>query len=124
LLQQWLHDVKRARPELAFIAESHTAEILTRRLLDGLLDVAFMLDPAQLDVLQIVEVASVELLLLSTTPCRDVEPSLAEGYVLVDLGLAAALQHRRLFPDAPEPKMRVGKAKMALAYLLDLGGAA
>ena len=29
-----------------------------------------------------------------------------------------------MFPDAPEPQIRVGQAKMALAYLLEWGGAA
>ena len=43
---------------------------------------------------------------------------------MVDWGLAHALHHRRLFPDAPEPRLRVGQAKMAHAYMLELGGSA
>jgi len=34
---------------MAIIAESQTPEVLTRRLIDGTLDVAIMLEPAQLD---------------------------------------------------------------------------
>ncbi len=124
LLQDWLHALGRARPELALIAESHTPEVLTRRLLDGALDVAFMLEPAQLEVLQIVEVALIRLTLVSTRDGLDPEAALAGDYLMVDWGLAHALQHRRLYPDAPEPRIRVGQAKMALAYMLELGGSA
>ncbi len=124
LLQGWLHAVRRRRPELAIIAESHTAEFLTRRLLDGALDVAFMLEPPQLELLQIVEVATIELVMVSNQPDVEPEQALAQDYIMVDWGLAHALQHRRLFPDAPEPSLRFGHAKMALSYIMDLGGAA
>lgn len=83
-----------------------------------------MLEPPQLEVLQIVEVARVVLTLVSSTPGIDADGALHGDYLMVDWGLAHALQHRRLFPDAPEPQLRVGQAKMALAYLLDLGGSA
>lgn len=123
-LQDWLHDVKRSRPELAIIAEAHTPEVLTRRLLDGLLDVALMLEPAQLEVLKIVEVAAIELRLVSTAAHQSLEEALGEGYVMVDWGLAQALMHRRAFPDAPEPRMRLAQGKMALSFLHALGGSA
>jgi DNA-binding transcriptional LysR family regulator len=124
LLQAWLHRLGRNRPELAIIAESHTPEFLNRRLLDGALDLAFMLEPAQLEVLQIVEVALIKLVLVSSTPARNAAQALGGDYVMVDWGLAHALEHRRQFPDAPEPRLRFGQAKMALAYLLELGGSA
>lgn len=124
LLQDWLHSLGRERPGLAIIAESHTPEVLTRRLLDGVLDVAFMLEPAQIEVLQIVEVALIRLTLVSTRSGLDVETALASDYLMVDWGLAHALHHRRIYPEAPEPRVRVGQAKMALAYMLELGGSA
>jgi DNA-binding transcriptional LysR family regulator len=60
LLQPWLHDLRRAFPDIALIMESHTAEHLTRRLVGGTMDVAVMLEPAQLDTLQIREVCMLE----------------------------------------------------------------
>ena len=123
-LQEWLHKLRRAKPGLAVIAESHTPELLTRKLLDGLLDVAFMLEPAQLEVLQIREVALVQLILVSSQAGQAIEEALDQGYIMVEWGLAHALEHQRLFPDAPEPQIRVGQAKMALAQMLDLGGSA
>lgn len=124
LLQGWLHRVRRRWPELAIIAESHSPEVLTRRILDGVLDVAFMLEPAQLEALQVEEIAIIRLALVSSRVDLTVDTALGDGYLMVDWGFAHALHHRRLFPDAPEPRLRVGQAKMALAHLQDLGGSA
>lgn len=124
LLQDWLHDVRRAHPKLALIAESHSPDLLTRRLLDGVLDLAFMLEPAQLEVLQIVPVAQLQLILVADVPDLSIEQALDQRYLMVDWGLAHALNHRRLFPDAAEPHTRLSSAKMALAYIEALGGSA
>lgn len=125
LLQEWLHRVRRKKPDLAVIAESHTPEVLTRRLLDGVLDVAFMVEPAQLELLQIEEVARIHQVMVSSQPgLTAAEALVRDDYLMVDWGLAHALQHRRLYPDAPEPLTRLGQDKMALAYLLELGGTA
>jgi DNA-binding transcriptional LysR family regulator len=124
LLQDWLYRLRQTLPDLALIAESHTPELLTRRLLDGVIDVAFMLEPAQLEVLQIREVARVRLALVADREGLTLDAALGAGYLMVDWGLAHALEHRRLFPDAREPQTRLSGAKMALGYLRALGGAA
>lgn len=124
LLQEWLHLLRQRRPEIALIVESHTPEVLTRRLLDGVLDLAFTLEPAQLDVLQIRKVAQLELALVADRPDLSVEEAMGEGYLMVDWGLGHALTHRRLFPDAPEPHTRLANARMAISYIQELGGAA
>ncbi len=123
-LQDWFHTMRQELPELAIIADVQTPELLTRRMLDGHLDLAFMLEPPQLEVMQTEEVALIRLLLVSASPGLDAEQALAGDYIMVDWGLAHALQHRRLFPDAPEPQLRVAQAKMALAHLLAMGGSA
>jgi DNA-binding transcriptional LysR family regulator len=122
LLQDWFHRVRQCLPELAITAESLTQEALTRDLLDGVLDLAFMVEPAQLDVLQIEEVGMIDLVLVGSRPNTTVDTALGDDYLMVDWGLAHALEHRRLFPDAPEPRIRVSLAKMALSHLLNLGG--
>jgi len=123
-LQDWFISLRRQMPEIATIAESHTPDLLTRRLLDGLLDVAFMIEPAQLDVLQIRKVGLIQLLLVSSETELSVEQALGEGYVMVDWGLAHAVEHRRIFPDVPEPHVRVGQSQIALTHLLNIGGSA
>ena len=122
LLQDWFHRVRQRLPKLAVIAESHTPEVLTRHLLDGLLDLAFMVEPAQLEVLQIQEIGVIDLVLVGDRGAVDTETALGDDYLMVDWGLAHALEHHRLFPDAPEPRIRVSQAKMALAHMLALGG--
>jgi len=123
-LQEWFVTLRKQKPEVAIIAECHTPALLTRRLLDGLLDVAFMLEPAQLDVLQVRKVALVQLVLVTSETDHRVEEALGEGYLMVDWGLAHAVEHRRMFPDASEPHVRVGQAKIALTHLLHIGGSA
>lgn len=124
LLQEWLLRTRAARPELALIVESHPPELLTRRLLDGVLDLVFMLEPPQLEVLQIWDVGGLSLNLVASRPGISLEQALGEGYLMVDWGLAHALTHRRLFPDAPEPHTRLDGSAMALGYLESVGGAA
>ena len=124
LLQRWLHDLRRAYPTLAIIAESQTPDFLTRKLIDGTLDVAILLEPAQLDIMQIREVATVDFILVSSDHALSVGQALDENYVFVDWGLSFGLEHRRTFPDAPESMTRVSHAKMALEYISLVGGSA
>lgn len=124
LLQRWLHDLRRTYPNLAIMAESQSPDFLTRKLIDGTLDVAIMLEPAQLDIMQIREIATIDFILVSATKGLSVESALEQDYVYVDWGLSFALDHRRIFPDAPESMTRVSHAKMALEYLNSIGGSA
>lgn len=124
LLQDWLADIHRHKPDMAIIAESHTPELLVRRLLDGVLDVGFMLEAPNLENLQIAEVASIQLVLVSASGPVDVVEALNYQYVMVDWGFSHALHHRRLFPDAAEPYFRFSQAKMTLEFIKNVGGAA
>ncbi len=124
LLQQWLHALRQAYPEMAVIAESQTPDYLTRRLIDGTLDVAIMLEPAQLDILQIREIATLEFVCVSSFSGLNIDQVFAGGYVYVDWGLSHGLDHRRAFPDAPEAMTRVSQPKIALEYIQMLGGSA
>ena len=124
LLQRWLHDLRRNYPDLGVIAEAQTPDFLTRKLIDGTLDVAILLEPAQLDIMQIREIATVEFILVSSEKAMSVEQALENNYVFVDWGLSFGLDHRRTFPDAPEAITRVSHAKMALEYISLVGGSA
>lgn len=124
LLQRWLHDLRRNFPDLAIIAESQTPDFLTRKLIDGTLDVAILLEPAQLDIMQIREIATMEFILVSSEQAVSVEQALKNNYVFVDWGLSFGLDHRRTFPDASEAITRVSHAKMALEYISLIGGSA
>lgn len=122
-MQEWVHDVHRSKPELALILESHTPETLVRRLLDGQLDLGFIMEPPQIDTLQIVEVAQLELVMVSSTDGMALTEAMDTGYVMVDWGLTVALQYRRLYPDAPESAFRIANASVAMDFILEFGGA-
>ena len=124
LLQRWMHDLRRTYPDLAIIAESQSPDLLTRRLIDGTLDVAIMLEPAQLDIMQVRQIAELELVCVSSAQGLGIEQALARNYVFVDWGLSFGLDHRRAFPDAPEAMTRVSQGKMALEYISSIGGSA
>lgn len=124
MLQRWLHDLRRNYPNLAIIAEAQTPDFLTRKLIDGTLDVAILLEPAQLDIMQIREIATLEFILVSSESGLSVQQALEDNYVSVDWGLSFGLDHRRTFPDAPEAITRVTHAKMALEYINLIGGSA
>ena len=124
LLQRWLHDLRRNHTMLAIIAESQSPDTLTRRLVDGTLDVAIMLEPAQLDIMHVQEVTRIELACVSSHHGISIAKALQSDYIYVDWGLSFGLDHRRTFPDAPESKTRVSHAKMALEYIKSQGGSA
>jgi len=124
LLQRWLHDLRVTYPDLGIIAESQSPDYLTRRLIDGTLDVAIMLEPAQLDIMQIRRVAEIELVCVSSSPGITIDQALMQNYVYVDWGLSFGLDHRRAFPDAPESLTRLSQGKMAMEYLHSIGGSA
>ncbi|MEQ8485530.1 MAG: LysR family transcriptional regulator [Pseudomonadales bacterium] len=124
MLQSWVHDLRLADPELAIVAEAQTPDYLTRALIDGSLDVAIMLEPAQLEILQTRVVSNLRFLCVSDRAGLDVSVALRSGFVYVDWGLAHDLDHRRAFPDAPESLTRVSHPRMALAYLSQVGGSA
>jgi DNA-binding transcriptional LysR family regulator len=124
LLQRWLHNLRREYPEMAIIAESQSHDVLTRRLIDGTLDVAIMLEPAQLDIMHIREIAKIELVCVSSHAALEIDDALRKDYVFVDWGLTFGLDHRRAFPDAPESMTRVSHAKMAVEYINTVGGSA
>lgn len=123
-LQEWLHDVYTKYPQLALIVESHTPETLVRRLIDGQLDVGFILEPPQIDVLEIVEVALLRLVMVSDKPDVSLEQALSGRFIMVDWGLGQAVQQRRLYPDAQEPYLRIAQAGIAMDFIKQFGGAA
>lgn len=124
LLQSWLHSLRRRYCALGIIAESHSPEVLTRRLIDGTLDLAILLEPAQLDIMHIREIATLELVCVSSAEGVGIDDALASNYVFVDWGLSFGLDHRRAFPDAPESATRVSQANIAYQFISAVGGSA
>ena len=80
--------------------------------------------PAQLDIMHVREIATIEFILVSSHAGLDVSNAMEQDYIYVDWGLSFALDHRRTFPNVAESMTRVSHAKMAMDYITSLGGSA
>ncbi len=123
-LQQWLHRVGSAFPALALIVESHTIETLVRKLIDGQLDLGFILEPPKIDSLHIEKVAELKLVLVSTKPVSSATEAFENNFVAIDWGLGFSTDLKRLFPDISEPKHRFSQSSIALDFIKQFSGSA
>lgn len=121
-LQKWIHTLHHQRSDIVLQTEAHVPETLVKRVADGVLDVAFLFEPAHLESLVVSEVAQVHLILVASRPDLDVQAALKEGYVLVEWGSSFTAVHARYFPGAPTPTMRMGIGRVALSFILECGG--
>ena len=124
VLQGWLHQLHREMPGLALQVDAASEDVLVRRLLDAVLDVAFMWEPPQMAELELEEIGSIRLVLVSSKSGQQAADALGEGYIRVDWGTAFSIAHSRNFPDAHAPRITTRLARFGLSLLLESGGAA
>lgn len=124
VLQDWLNRLRGAMPALALQVEAGSQDLLVRKLLDSALDVAFMWEPPQMAELELEEIGTTRLVMVSTWPGLIAAEAVQGHYIKVDWGLSFSIAHARHFPDMPPPALRAGLGRIALATLLDTGGSA
>ncbi len=124
LLQDWAQMLYQHLPDVALQTETHGSDTLIHKLRDGTLDIGFMFESPQMAELHSREVATTRLVMVASRPGLSAQTVIGEGYVMVDWGTSFAIVHARQFPDTPPPRVRVSLARMALAFLLESGGAA
>jgi DNA-binding transcriptional LysR family regulator len=124
LLDGWLCRLREGLPDLALQAEAGVTDLLIRRLIDGVIDLAVLFEPPQVPALELRESGMLRLVLAATQEHLTVEQSLQAGYIMVDYGAAFALNHAQQFPDMPTPALRVNHGAMARRYLEHADGAA
>ncbi|HEC15635.1 MAG TPA: LysR family transcriptional regulator [Sedimenticola sp.] len=122
LVQKWVHRLHGQHPGLVLHADAQSHEVLLRRLLDGMLDVAFMFEPAHAAKLLVKEIATIELIMVATSPGLGADEALAGNYVMVDWGTSFAVNHARLFPEMPPAAIHMGLGRIARSYILECGG--
>ena len=123
LLQEWTHAIFRELPGVALQAEALGPEVLIRRLHDRAIDIAFMFEAPQIAELQVREIASIKLIMVSNRPGLGAREAVGSGYIMTDWGTSFAIAHARHFPDMPPPAVRMGLGRMAQSFLLSNGGA-
>ncbi|MCP5152234.1 MAG: LysR family transcriptional regulator [Ectothiorhodospiraceae bacterium] len=124
LLGEWLVALARERPDLAVNAEALDTDAQLRRLNDGTLELAFMLESPESSGLEVEEIRRLQFELVSTAPEASAAQALREGYVFVNWGPWFGVTHARHFPDLPPPAVRLGLGRLACELLLARGGAA
>lgn len=124
LLQDWMQAMADADPNLALIAHALSETAIQQRVLNRVLDLGFVFEPPVLPELNVAQVAVTKLILVSTQKGTTVAQALGRGYVMVDWGLSFWVQHERKFPDIEVPQYRMGRGRMARAFILARGGAA
>jgi len=121
----WLHELRRAQPDLAITAETGSPEPLMVRLFDGVIDVAVTLEPPRVELITAVPVTKIDLVLVSTHAALDADQAvMRDDYVWVDWGQSFEIEHRQRFPGAVAPMTMVSNSGMALEYIKALGGSA
>lgn len=124
LLRDWLSKLRHEMSDTALQVEAGTAELLTRKLVEGVIDLAVLFEPPQLPELVIRELGSLKLVLASTRRGQTLEQAFSSGYIMVDWGTAFAHAHARHFPDIPVAVLHVSLGALALRHLQDTHGAA
>lgn len=124
LLDDWLAALPETLPGVMLTAEAHTAQVLVRRLIDGLLDLAVLFEPPQTPELVAREVTRIELVLVAARAGLDAGQAMRDGYIWVDWGLSFEHMHARCFPEPAPPVLRCALGATALAFLERRGGAA
>lgn len=125
VLQQWLVSLKNANGDIAYRAEALGAETIVSRVLDGSLDLGFLFEFPTMDKLQVEEIGSIELVMVSNKSLKNVDEAVSSNqYILVDWGTEFSSLHARFFPDISPPTMRVNQGRIALHLILNAGGSA
>lgn len=123
-LIDWIIEMNRRYPDQAIWAELHTASSLIPGLLDGSIDIAVMFDVPALPRIFIRELASVELIMVSSVSGQSADEAIPGGYIAVEWGEAFALTLAQHFGAAAAGKVRTSVGKVAYELLLKSGGAA
>lgn len=123
-LQDWLHRLYQRIEGIVVQAEADLAEMMLRKLSDGVLDIGFVLDPLHSLDLQVREVTQLPLILVSSYAEVSAAQALQENYVQLDWGSQFALMQQQYFPSSSRPIAQFGLARLALNFLLEYGGSA
>lgn len=122
-LQDKLHALLAAQPELLLRLDSRQSDVIARMLLDRTADMALMFEPPGVPELECAAVGDLTLRLFSSRRRDSVQRALAENYVYLDWGAAFARFHARRFGEQPLTRLQTNLVQVASDYLAKNGGA-
>jgi LysR family transcriptional regulator, flagellar master operon regulator len=123
LLQEKLHELGLAMPDLVLHVNSLEPDSLTRMLIDRTLDMAILYEPPSLPELHCIPIGELNLRLYSSQQHESLKAVLAHNYVYLDWGGGFARFHQRRFGDQVMPVLKTNVNDLARDYLASNGGA-
>jgi len=121
-LQNKLHALLSANPEVAIHAEGYSNEELIRKVEDRTLDIVFLPHPIAITGYRSRQVGELTLQLVGAKK-QKTKDALQEGYIYVDWGTEFANWHAEKFGEV-QPKIHVNLVTIAVELILNGGGAA
>lgn len=123
-LEDWLTWVHKNRKAAALQASVMRSDSLIRSILDGSVDLGFVLDPPKTPQILVQELLPVPLIMVSSEAGINVEKATNGNYIFVDWGTSFGMIHARQYPDLPPPILRVSVGRIALSFIKNCGGSA
>ena len=124
VLGGWMSYIYKNMPDIALSAEVHGPEMLSRRVQEGVMDLAFIFDNPQFLDFECEEITAIPFVMVSSSRDISTKEAFSQNYILVEWGTSFALSHARHFPEIPSPRLRVMIGRIALDYIIANGGTA
>ncbi|MEH0664296.1 LysR family transcriptional regulator [Vibrio scophthalmi] len=122
VLHDWLQKIHRNIDDVHLYTHTYSSVELRKRVLNRILDIAFLFEPPHTDEVVAKKLCTVPLVLVSTTPVR--EASELESFVMVDYGDAINSMFSHHFGEELAPRHHMTQPNVALSFILEAGGAA
>jgi len=117
ILLPWVAKMRMETPELILRLEAMPSEAIWHKLQQNRADLGFVLEPQAGPELQIEEMSSLELIMVSTQSRQSPEQVVNDDYIMVEWGSSFMTRHAALFPQAEIPVTRVSTGRIAFDML-------
>jgi len=124
VLQNWLYKVHVNMDDVSLLTSTYSASELRKSLLNRVIDIAFLFEPTFISEIISEKVATVPLHLVTTDPDNINKVTELSDFIMVDYGDSISAQYLRSFPDVPEAKHFMSQPRIALNFILEVGGTA
>lgn len=121
-VRDWVDNLYATRTDLVFHLEMDKMDSLVSRVLDSVLDLAFVYEPPTSSELVARQVTKIPLLLVSSDPSATIETALRDNYLMVDWGRSFSITHASFGDDRCVPRAHCSSGSIALDLLLSRGG--
>ncbi|TLU64314.1 LysR family transcriptional regulator [Thalassotalea litorea] len=122
VLQDWLIKIHRNLDDVCLYTNTYSSLELRKQIQTRLLDVAFLFEPTYSEDVITEKVATVPLQLVSSIENQQVSD--IENFITVDYGESVNSQFQRHFNELIAPRHHMSQPRVALNFILDVGGSA